>query len=151
MRAINRIVPAIGSENMKTYQIVAPLSTHFRKATCEEVECRHYINGWKTIIDERTAQGQGQAHYIRRSSGRRFTEERDAAGLTVFKFEAGQVCFKASEHRMRLDRPEIYIVKDGDFRGNPRGTRSFVHVNSSDWVEDFATHQDNIIRAQERG
>lgn len=133
----------------KTFQIVTPLATHFRPATCDEVECSHYLNGWETSVDESTDLGQGQAHYVRKESGRRFSERREA-GLTVFTFEAGQRCFQSYNHRTRLERPEIFISRDGDRRGNPTG-RATKHTHPDHWVEEFAEHQDRIKTEIERG
>jgi len=89
-----------------------------------------------------------QAHYIRRESGRKFTEERTPAGLTEFTFEAGQKCF--ATHELRNSRPERFLVTGGDWRGNPTGERR-EHVNAADWTEDFALHQDRLKTVIERG
>jgi hypothetical protein len=140
------IVPNLPAEAFKTYQIVAPISTHFRKATCEEAQCRGYTLGWKTKL----LPDSGQARYIRSSSGRRFTEERNADGTVTFTFPPGQMCFRASEHLVSLEREPLYVVKGGDFRGNPHGVPS-VRRNARDWVDDFATHQRAIADRVERG
>ncbi len=100
--------------------------------------------GWTTLIDERTELGMGQAYYIRKQSGRRFREMRQADGRTEFLFEPGQRCFKSHEHRIRIERPEIYVVRDGDARGNPRGTAARRHASAADWQEDFAEHQQTL-------
>jgi hypothetical protein len=51
---------------------------------------------------------------------------------------------------VRLDRPELYLVADGDWRGNPTG-RQRTHQNAADWVEDFGEHQLRIADQVERG
>lgn len=152
-RLPSRVPPAV----MKTYRIAAPLATHFRSGlTCAQYECEAYLHGWETRIDERTELGQRQAHFIRRSSGRKFTEERDGTGLTVFAFEAGQEGFASDadnghgNHRRRLDRPEVFIERAGDHRGNPTGMR-LVHKRADDWVESFTENQDSIKTLRERG
>lgn len=148
MRPVARITPALPAQAYKTYQVVAPRSTHFRPATCAEVGCPAHGCGWRTVVDERTDLGQQQAHYIRAMSGRAFTAARDAAGLTTFTFEAGQACFQP--HRVRLDRPEHYLVRGGDYRGNPtRAVRR--HVSAADWTEDFAEHQTRLADRLRRG
>jgi hypothetical protein len=108
------------------------------------------VNGWQSTIDESTVLGQQQAHYIRKQSGRAFTESRTEGALTVFSFEAGQRCFDAGNHRARLDRPELYLVRGGDWRGNPTGEQR-QHANAADWVEDFGEHQQRIADQIERG
>lgn len=149
MRPVNRIDPALPARAFKTYSVLAPASTHFRRATCEEVECPYAVSGWATVVDEGTELGQRQADYIRRSSGRKFTAERTPEGLTRFVFAANQECF--SEHKVRVDRDEIFLVRGGDFRGDPTGARPRQHVRPEDWVEDFAEHQQALADRIERG
>ena len=150
MRHVNRILPKLGPGNYKTYQLLAPVATHHRPATCEEVSCAALAYGWKTVVDESTDLGQAQAHYIRKQSGRAFREDRDVtSGLTLFIFAASQRCFTA--HTVPLERDPVFIVKDGDFRGNPRGTTPRKHKQASDWVEDFAEHQDRIADQIRKG
>lgn len=148
MRPVNRINPALPVQAFKTYQVVAPPSTHWRPATCADVDCGAYLTGWRSLIDESTDLGQKQAHYIRRESARKHTERRDEAGLTVFEFEAGQRCF--APHQVRHDRPEVYLVRGGDWRGNPSGSVR-KHANAEDWVEDFQEHQGRLADQIEKG
>lgn len=144
-RIESRLAPGL----LKTYEIKAPKSTHFRPATCAEFGCEYMREGWQSVIDESTELGRAQAHYIRNKSGRRFTEDRNQApGMTVFRFEAGQSCF--GEHQLRLDKPELYVVRGGDWRGNPTGN-SRQHANADDWVDDFANHQDQLKQQIEKG
>jgi len=140
-----RIVPQLGASAYKSYRIVAPLATHWRPATCDEVACPSHLNGWQTAVDEATDLGQRQARYIRRDSARGFSEARRADGLTVFTFTAGQQCF--TQHQTRLDREERFLVTGGDWRGNPLGTPRVEHTKPEFWVEDFAEHQDSLARA----
>lgn len=147
MRPLIRVDPALPAEHMKTYGFVAPKETHFRPATCEEVDCGNYQRGWVTKIDEATVLGKQQAFYIRQQSGRKFAEDREGE-LTAFVFEPGQCCF--AEHSVSLEREPIYLVKEGDWRGNPRGTPPRIHARPADWVDDFATHQDQLIERLER-
>lgn len=138
---LNRAQPALPVYAYKTYQVSSPISTHYRDGTCDEAGCLAQRNGWRTTVDESTDLGQRQAHYIRRLSGRRFNESRTGLGLTAFTFEAGQRCF--ATHKVPLARPEIYVVRDGDWRrlGPPRrfsGPDAFVN--------DFGEHQDRIAR-----
>lgn len=142
-----RIEPNLPVHAYKTYVISAPLASHWRKATCQEVTCEQYQLGWKIVADLKTDMGQRQALLISRS-GRKFTEERVPGELTEYVFEPGQQCF--NEHRTRLDKPERFIERGGDWRGNPREERR-VHVNPDNWVESFAEHQDKLHTAIERG
>ena len=149
MQTVNgRIPPALPVAAYKTYQIAAPLATHWSIVTCADAGCEYLETGWDSLVDESTDLGQRQAHYIRRESGRRFTEERQPDGLTRFAFEAGQKCF--TEHRGRNSRPERFVERDGDYRGNPtRRRREFGRPD--EWVESFSEHQDRLRTILERG
>ena len=153
MDTMNRMPPLMPAGAYKTFSVAAPRNTHFRKAACAEVGCDGYTKGWQSAIDETTQLGQGQAQYIRRDSGRKFAESRLPDGRTLFAFEAGQRCFRSAEtsHMVRLDRPEIYVVRDGDWRGNPRGTEPRQHTRPELWVEDFGEHQDRLMARLQRG
>lgn len=144
----NRIQPALPVHGYQTYQIVAPLSTHWRVATCEEVDCPALERGWTTTVDEQTNLGKKQAHYIRREAKRSFTEEKLPTGLTAFRFKPGQTCFR--QHKTRVEREEIFVRRDGDWRGNPTQARRR-YDRPDQWVDDFATHQEDIARHHERG
>lgn len=142
--------PSLPPGAMKTYSIIAPEPTHFRPATCAEINCPQYLHGWRTLIDERTDLGTFQADYIRKSSGRGYSEERDEQGRTVFTFEAGQVCFAAADHRARVDKPELYVIRGGDHRGNPSGEVRTLS-GPTPWVDDFGEHQETLAELTERG
>ncbi|MFD5814417.1 hypothetical protein [Streptomyces sp. NPDC127038] len=144
---MNRIQPQMGAEAYKTYSIVAPASSHFRKATCAETDCPDYLNGWRVRVEGLDE----ELLHAAKTSGRRFVEMPIAAGETWLHFEAGQPCFRAGEHRLRLDKPELYLVRDGDHRGNPRRTKTRMHQKPEFWVEDFGEHQQNIADQIERG
>jgi hypothetical protein len=139
----------------KTYSISTPIETHWIPATCAQVDCAQYVSGWKSRIDERTEQGQAQARYIRFHSGRSFTEERDDVGMTVFSFAPGQMPFDDAQsthstHRIRRDDlPELYVVRGGDHRGNPRG--DVTRLNGRAWSDDFGEHQEALADRLKRG
>ncbi|HEY0638384.1 MAG TPA: hypothetical protein VGD67_12120 [Pseudonocardiaceae bacterium] len=132
----------------QTYAVLNPPSTHTRPATCDEVGCPALANGWITVLDPAADLTAAQAHYIRSESGRRFTESRDDLGRLVFEFAAGQKCF--TQHRVSLERDPIYLRRGGDHRGNPLGEQ-VVHTRAEDWVDDFATHQQQLADLRARG
>lgn len=136
-RKLNRVTPTLPVTAMRTYSISVPLKTHFRPATCEEIGCLAFHHGWS--FD--TAGRNEDTIALARLSGRRYRVERDeTTGAEVFHFDAGQPCFKASGHRMRVDRPELYIVRDGDWRGNPTGVDSVVQFSGADaWADSAHT------------
>lgn len=158
MQRIFRVPPALPAAAMKTYSITAPHSTHFRPATCTEVNCPQQLLGWETVIDEATDLGAAQAGYIRRECAadgaapaavgvRRYTETRSPEGLTVFTFPAGQRCF--AQHQTRLDKPEIYTVRGGDWRQYMGDLHRYQRADQ--WVDDFACHQQTLADRLARG
>jgi hypothetical protein len=123
-----------------------PLSTHFRKATCAEVDCPQYTNGWKIRVEQLPP----ELLHAARTSGRRYRELHVSEDETYLIFEAGQACFQESTHRKRLDREEIFLRRDGDSRGNPTGNR-VIHTSPGAWADDFGEHQNKLSDAAERG
>lgn len=162
-RPVTRATPVLPVGAVQTYRVTSPLATHTRPASCAEVECAHWLHGWVTRVDERTDLGIGQAAYIRAecraehvalalgtaNGRRRYIERRTPEGLTEFAFQAGQVCFAHTSHRVPLERPEIYLVYGGDWRARTGLMRR--HQRPADWVEDFSEHQDRIVTIQQRG
>lgn len=138
-----RVEPQAGPEAYKSYVIAAPLSTHWRPATCEEAGCEAFLNGWRTVVPADSP----QAAYIRGDRSRSCRMEiRD--GMAEFTFGPGQTCF--AQHRARLDRPERFLITGGDHRGNPRGTPP-VELRPDQWQEDMAGHLDRLKSEIERG
>lgn len=139
--------PLMGAAAYKTYEMRSPLSTHFRRGTCAEAQCPHYLNGWRVRIEALTP----DLLHAARNSDRKYVEHHVAEGETYLLFEAGQPCFRASEHRIRVERPPLYVVRDGDYRGNPSGNRARLHQRPENWVEDFAEHQQKLADEIEKG
>lgn len=144
-RPMNRLQPAMPVTAYKTYQIKAPLSTHFRPATCAEVDCPDYLNGWRVRWESLTP----DLRHAATTSGRRYRLDAVSATESWLLYEAGQPCFRAAEHRKRLERPELFIVRGGDWRQAVGEARQ--HSRADDWVDDFANHQSRISAAKERG
>ncbi len=123
----------------RNYHILRPVPTHFRVATCKDVNCDAYTNGWRTRLP-------ATAHEmltLARRSGRKFVELDTGDGYIEFLFEAGQPCFRASMHRAPLERPAIHVVRDGV--SSPR------KVSMQNWHDDLGEHLDRIRSLQERG
>lgn len=127
----------------KTYEVLRPRNTHFRKATCQEVDCPNWQRGWRTVCDVSTELGRRQANYIRMHSGRHF----DAFGqvLVTFTFPPGQECF--SQHTRPLDREPHFRIASGDWRQRDSG----VIVRAQDWIDDFGDNQLQVKARVERG
>ena len=145
-RPINRVEPQMPAAAYKTYTLAAPLATHWRKATCAEVGCPDYLNGWRVRVEGLDAQMLHDARRYGRNRELPVTE-----GETWLVYEAGQPCFRSAQHRTRIERPELYLVRDGDWRGNPRGTQARQHSRPEHWVEDFAEHQQGLADTAQKG
>lgn len=139
----------LGPEGFQTFQVVAPKETHSVPASCEEVGCEMYANGWRMVLDLGTDQGQKQAYYIKHHSGRSYKVAGQRDGLVELTFRSGQPCFE--EHRVAVERDPIFRVKGGDARGNPLRTPTRVHKRPEYWVEEFAENQERIASTIEKG
>lgn len=145
---INRIEPAGPAQAYKTYRVAQPLRTHWRPATCAEVDCEHHAYGWRTLADIDTDDGVRRARYIVDHAGRAYTWSQ-AGSVVTFTFAPGQQCF--AEHHVPLERDPLFLVRGGDWRGNPGRVPTIKHTRADDWVDDFATHQINVAQQLERG
>lgn len=150
-RKINRVQPKYASHLYKTFSARSPLSTHYRKATCAEVDCVGYREGFTLSVAALIAEG---IEYAARHSGKKFKEVEGADyGVAPGKylvFEAGQVCFDADSHRVSLERPEFFVVGQGDYRTfNARTARQ--HASAENWIDDMANSLDKVRTTHERG
>lgn len=151
MRRPYRVQPRMPVGSYQTFSVHMPTATHWRDATCEEVGCKRWARGWKTTFVPGTPDGDKIRHFIKNSSiKRRYTVVR-LADKTEVVFEAGQECFMqdsaATHHRRPIPRPQIHVVRGGDWRHS--WDRRV--VSSTEWVDRFATNQDHLKTAIERG
>lgn len=127
------------------YAIRAPQATHWRKATCEEVDCEAYQNGW-TLREEALDDG---LRYAVLHSGRRYRRVQITAGETYLVFDAGQPCFKALAHRVRLDREALFLRGRGTYRNFHIQTAK--RFRPADFVEDMQAKFDRVRADRQRG
>lgn len=120
-------------DHVSTYRVTAPAKTHLRPATCKEVDCANWQNGFRSVVDVSTDLGQRQAAYIETLSARRFIRSQ-AGSIVTYDFHPGQQCFQA--HTVPLERPALYVIRDGKAR--PRT------VSADEWVDRFADHTEKI-------
>jgi hypothetical protein len=142
-----RVAPKMDPRAYRSFEVHSPVSTHYRDASCAEVQCANHLNGWTSTIDTGTQQGTVWAYAIKRS-GRRYTAQVTGTVVT-FAFPAGQTCFKAP-HKVPTGRPEIFVVRDGDWRGNPTG---HVHrgVRPPEFVERMGENLQVLADGIQRG
>ena len=150
---LNRFEPNLPVGKMKTYGLLQPQDTHFRRASCREVDCVNYAWGWRSGFDVTDPEQAAAARVIRDKSGRLFTVEelRGESGRVervVFTFGPGQECFLP--HRVALEREPIAYVRDGDWRGNDTG-RKVVFKDPQAWLDNFGEHQESMADLLGRG
>lgn len=148
--------PSLPPQALQTFEIAEPLPTHWRPASCAEVECEAHAHGWRTTCDLTTDLGVRQARYIRDKAGRHFTHEFSGDGkLITFTFSAGQQCF--TPHRVSVGRPALFVVRRGGHR-DPHGPRPVRHLpgvrvfdRPDQWADDLHEATDRVAAARQRG
>ena len=78
----SRLAPKLGPQFYKSFSLRRPLTSHWRKATCEEVDCPDFVLGFQAAVDTSTPLGQAQYDYLHRDRTRSFTER--APGIPSF-------------------------------------------------------------------
>ena len=116
----NTLHPAI-----QRFRVSLPFSTHRDPASCQDVDCTHYLGGWITIVGV----GSEQEDYIRRLSGRKFSVKKQEGSTTIleFTFESGQRCFQ--EHTVLNGREPYYLHETAQGRRvhTPEGFMEHAH------------------------
>lgn len=129
----------------KSYRFLKPRKTHWRRATCEEVECKFYRDGWRFPLMGATQQQIHDATH----SGRSYKLVQVSPNEQYLEFAPGQPCWNAHKHELPIEREPIYLRQCGDFRqymGRP-----YQHKNIEFWIEDMQEHQDKILKIVKRG
>lgn len=120
------------------YQLKQRPAPRSRLATCDEVECWAYANGFEIHVDEATELGQRQAHYLRTDTSRTRPAEVRVGAVTVFRYPPGQRCTESRS-------PAHWVAVDQFFIARGRGTTPEL------WVEQFGENQQRIAEIQARG
>jgi hypothetical protein len=137
----------LSNNNTTSYRAIAPIGSHFRDATCAEVNCDKYVNGWwialnpkdethqQTVIDlkERTNLKYKTMQHIDPVNGK-------PNGFIRYEFYPGQEClqntinktrYNQSWHKVSLERPVITIKKEHN---------RYVKKEHSQWVDEMDDH-----------
>jgi hypothetical protein len=128
----------------------APLRTHFIELPCAVAQCYRYVHGWTTILDP----GREEhlifiQHIVSGRSERRYTRgENTPEGYMQFHFTPGQPCFQNSHFERDWERPELYVVRQGDYR-TPHNQRDPKAMSPDNWLEAFAKNQNALVKAHE--
>jgi hypothetical protein len=139
-----RPTPELPASAMQTHMIAAPMSTHWRRASCEEVGCLDFHNGWMVPL---TGMDEGDMWQLEHC-GRRYRQADVEGHGPVYVYEAGQPCFRTSEHVIRLDRPELFVVRRGDwripFREAARAGQALQFSGPDAWADHLHGHIEKI-------
>ena len=113
------------------YQAAFPRSSHWRRATCAEVDCPHYLMGWATKV----IAGSDHDDYIKADKTRRYRIIKEGE-LNAYYFEAGQQCFRgeAGDHYKKLERG-AWLTKNAANR-NPLFLER-VAMEPQQWIDEF--------------
>jgi hypothetical protein len=141
---VNRLEPA----QLKSYVVSRPHATHTRIASCHEISCERELKGWRMVLNLVNREQRDAAKWIKYHSGRHFTVEAQEGDMVTLRFAPGQQCFET--HRVALERDPVFYLREGDRRGNPRGTPA-QRLNGADWQDSFSNHQQTLADAAQRG
>lgn len=141
--------------NLKNYVILAPRKTHFRPATCAEVQCNRFMNGWETHLDVSTKDGLEAAEWIEAGKhGNKYTKWRaEGSTIVVYRFPPFQPYIFGIQHRehvVKTDRPELFGVRDVS-TGFDLKLHQGAESGARDWVDDFATNQGKVAQKAQEG
>lgn len=146
-----RIKPLLPAHEMKTFEIRQPIATHFREATCQEVECKGFREDMRVEFDLTIPQQVHDANWLRNKSGLRFTYVQTGTKV-LFIVPSGQRCLASMvrPHRVPLERDPLMIVRGGDWRGNPR-REGMRHTSPESFVDHWASDLDRLATEREKG
>ena len=147
---VNHIPPQLPPGAYQTFEANAPLTTHWRQATCEEVECAAYMQGWTSdVLANSPEEDRIRKTYDDEIRRGKITTTKTPEGFTRYHFPAGTACFRRVWHKLPLERPALFTVRSGDWRGTDGVIRTF--KNGEEWVSAFGEHQAAIADKVNRG
>lgn len=150
---LNRTPMRLGPEYYQSFTRAMPLSSHWRRVSCEFYECDAWLNGFVLTIDTSTELGLKQYDYVTHDKTRSYSMQR--INLTEFKFiyPPGTPGFAGVDHDhfFPVGREPLWVVTGGDWRGNPRQLRRREHTRPEHWVEEFAENQIVLAEIAKRG
>jgi hypothetical protein len=133
----------------QTFSIQRPAGQgYWRKGTCEESGCKFWRDGWVTRVPRNSPQ---EKYIISGQSGRDYYETTGIGPAErEFMFAPGQQCFQSHEHRVPIEREPLYVVRDGDGRGNPTGRKRVIR-DGVEWKDRFAEELGKVADDRKQG
>lgn len=143
-RPLNRVAPKLSNDRMQTHTILAPLQTHWRKATCEEVACKPFLEGYGVPLKGLDADDLALLESFIKVHKMKASKVEITDGEWHYWFAPGQRCLRASSHVRRLDREEIFLVRNGDWRGTDPTQDPITFSSADSWADHLGTHLDKF-------
>ena len=113
------------------YQVTWPKESHWRRATCGEVDCPRYILGWDTTVEANSP----QYDFIRADKERQYRAEVTGEGLITLHYPPGQRCF-GSNHWVKVD-PERGPWLTKNLPGLEAGRVELNAMEPARWMDEF--------------
>ena len=115
------------------YQVTWPKDTHWRRATCAEVDCPRYLLGWTTTVEANSP----QYDFIQADRERHYRAEVIGDGLIALHYPPGQRCF-GSNHWAKID-PERGPWLTKNLPGLEAGRVELNAMEPARWMDEFNT------------
>lgn len=124
------------------YRAVRPLNDQFwRRESCREHNCPHYLKGWITSIDPSPPHGPERIYYIEHDSHREYGKQVLESGVVEYTFPPGQACFRQHQHLTPLERSPLFVKERDDQRQMLDGDEYVTRMN-----EDLYILKDTITK-----
>lgn len=143
---------ALNLETHRTFSVVTPPDTHTEPATCEQVNCQRWSEGFAVLLDTSTQGGRDRYDWIYANPGGRQWYRTVEGDVTRLDYPPGNRCY--DQHRRILDKPAVLLVRKGahsDRRVVDRLPVERRHVNGADFMDDLRTHTDSVLEHQRKG
>ena len=147
---VNRGVPGVDHRGRRTY---TPRPGYWRSATCKDIKCAEYENGWVSTIPQAQVQMLTDIYEMRNKGIWEFTEER-VAGLNEgeilirFTFPPGLTCFRhlnGTGHQVPVERDPLFYHRPAGRPGQGR------EMNQDEFITTFNESAYRASRSLERG
>jgi hypothetical protein len=110
------------------YQITWTQDAHFINASCKEVDCPHFLNGWIT----RVVIGSPQEYYIKQDKSRKAIGIKVDDATVEYHYSKGQKCFRT--HRVKLEKAPFFTVNQA---GRETGRLIRNNIDFDEWTDRF--------------
>lgn len=143
---------ALKLDTHRTFSAVMPAATHFEPATCEQVQCQRWAEGFAVLIDTSTQEGRDRYDWIKAHPGGRSWYRSQEGDVARLDYPPGNQCYE--QHRRMLDKPALLLVRRGAHTQRGVVDRLPVerqHVSGANFMEDLREHTTTVLDIQRKG